>query len=168
MTSPMRWNVLALAVVLVVLGLGWLAMPTGRIPVHFGTGGEPDDWGTRNELVGVVAGISLATWLFIAWLSHAADRLHWSMVNIPRKDHWSRPENEAVARQRLAVDMAIVNLWTMALIAAVTPFMVVATRRGEMGSFLGWSVALVIAALCVVLGVVVWRRNRFYRDVPEG
>ncbi|GGD21133.1 DUF1648 domain-containing protein [Nocardioides daphniae] len=165
--TPRQLNLLSLAVLLVVLALSWAAMPSGRIAVHFGAGGEPDSWGTRTELVGVVGSIVVAAWLFVAWLSHASDRLHWSMVNIPRKEFWSRPENEAVARERLAVDMALVNGWMIALVVAICPAMVLATRRGEMSGALGWYVVGVIALLCVVLTVVILRRNRFYRDVPE-
>lgn len=167
MSAPARWNLLALVLVLITLGLSWLALPDGEIPVHFGADGRADDWGTRNGLVGVIGGLFVATWLFMAWLSHASDRLHWSMVNIPRKDHWEQPEHQPVARQRLAEDMALVNLWTMGLFAAICPVMVVSVRRGEMTGFLGGTVLVLIVGFCVALFALVRHRNRFYRDVPE-
>lgn len=168
MSTPARWNAGALAVVLVVLGLTWVALPDGEIAVHFAWDGEPDAFGTRTELVGVLGGITVAIWLFLTWLSHAAGRLHWSMVNIPRKDHWEKPENMPVARRRLAEDMAVVNVWTMLLLVSTAPVMVLSARRGEMGSALGTGLLVLIGVMTVALLAVIRRRNRFYRDVPEG
>lgn len=167
MSTPQRWNLYALVLVLGSFGLTWLALPAGEIAVHFGMDGQADGWGTRTQLVAVLAGISVATWLLFAWLSHASDRLHRSMVNIPRKDHWEKPEHAPVARQRLAEDMALVNLWAMGLFVALCPMMVLSARRGEMTGALGWSLWVVIGVFGVGLLLVMRQRNRFYRDVPE-
>ena len=165
--TPMRWMWLSLVVALSVLVLSWQSMPSGRIPVHFGPGGEADNWGTRNELCGVLALIILGLWAFMAWLTSRADRLHWSMINMPRKDHWMLPENEPVARARLAEDMALTGVWTMALFTAMMPLVVLSVRRGDMGGGLEVATFGVIAVLIVIGAVGLWRRQKFYRDVPE-
>lgn len=165
--TPMRWMWLSLVVALVALVLAWQAMPEGRIPTHFGFGGEADNWGTRDEFLGVLGAIMLATWTLLAWLTTHADRLHWSMVNIPRKDHWTLPENEPVARARLAEDMALTGVWTMLLLTALMPLMVLSVREGHMDGWLGVSTWLVAGVLTVGFLGVIWRRQRFYRDVPE-
>ncbi|MBE7325382.1 DUF1648 domain-containing protein [Nocardioides sp. Y6] len=167
MSLPARWNLSALLLALGSFALAWFALPDGEIAVHFGVDGQPDEWGTRTELVAVVGGLCLATWLFLAWMSHSADRLHWSMVNIPRKDHWAKPEHEPVARRRLAEDMALVNLWTMGLLVSICPVMVLSARRGELTGPLAWSVWILIGAFCLALVAMMRHRNRFYRDVPE-
>lgn len=166
MSAPMRWNVLSLAFLLVVLGLSWAAMPSGEVAIHFGGDGQPDSFGSRNGLVGGLTAAFVATWLFMAWLSSASDRLPWSMVNIPRKDHWSRPEHEPVARERLSEDLSLVNVGVTGLFAALCPVIVVSVRRGEMTGALEVAALGLPVAFCVALGVVLWRRNRFYRDVP--
>lgn len=165
--TPLRWMWLSLVVALTTLALAWQSMPTGRIAVHFGVGGEADNWGTRNELCGVVGLITIALWAFLAWMTTHADRLHWSMVNIPRKDHWARPENEPVARARLAQDMAVTGVWTMLLFAAIMPPMALAVRRGEMGALLGWATIGIVVVWTVAFLLLVRRRQQFYRDVPE-
>ena len=162
----MRWMWLGLVLALSSLALAWQSMPTGRIPVHFGVNGEADDWGTRDELCLVVGAITVALWAFLAAMVRWTDRLPWSLVNIPRKDHWSRPENESVARARLAEDMALTGVWTMVLIAALMPAMALSVRAGETTGVLGWSLAVVIVGLTVALLVAILRRQRFYRDVP--
>lgn len=165
--TPMRWMWLSLVVALSALAISWQLMPSGRIAVHFGAGGVADDWGTRNELCGVLAVIILVLWGAMAWMTTHADRLHWSMVNIPRKDHWSLPENEPVARARLAEDTALTGVWSMLLITALLPSMTLAVREGEMSGALEVVTLAVIVLLTVALMVGIWRRQKFYRDVSE-
>lgn len=165
--TPMRWMWLSLVVAMTALVWAWQSMPDGEIPVHFGFSGEPDNWGTRTEFLGVLGAIMLGTWALMAWLTSRADRLHWSMINIPRKDHWMLPENEPIARARLAEDMAMTGVWSMLLFTALLPLMVLSVRAGEMSGWLGASTWIVIGVLTVAFMVAIWRRQRFYRDVPE-
>ncbi|WP_110240922.1 DUF1648 domain-containing protein [Nocardioides gilvus] len=165
--TPMRWMWLSLVFAMTVLALSWQSMPSGRIPVHFGAGGEADNWGTRNELCGIFGGIVIALWAFMAWLTSGADRLHWSMINMPRKEYWMLPENESLARARLAEDIALTGVWSMALLTAMMPLMVLSVRRGDMGGGLSGAAIAVIVVLTAAGAVGIWQRQKFYRDVPE-
>ena len=63
--------------------------------------------------------------------------------------------------------MALETLGDLGLFVALCPMLVLSARRGEMTGPLGWSLWVVIGVFGVGLLLVMRRRNRFYRDVPE-
>ena len=155
----------AVAVALVVWV--WWALPGGRIPTHFGPGGEPDGWGTRHVPMAVMLGTVLGTGGLLGWLAARSGTLSWGMVNVPRKDFWSRPENEPVARARLQEDMYLVGSWTLWLLAGVTLLVLVEVRRAVETGSAGTGGLLVPLVACVVLVVGVLWRQRWYRRAPD-
>ena len=64
-TIPPRLSLLDVATIILTLVIAtvavWIAVkgPTGPVPVHFGIDGQPDRWGSRFEIVGVVGLMSL-------------------------------------------------------------------------------------------------------------
>jgi len=145
--------------VLTVLVAG-ATMPSGRVPVHFGPGGEPDRWGHRAELVVVLLVVVLALALLMGWLARKAPSLPWELVNIPHREFWRRPENEAVARARLRDDMYVTGSLCMLLFVVLAPLVAASTRSA---AWAGWpTLAAIVAACGLLLGGVAWRA-RFYR-----
>ena len=145
--------------VLSVLASG-ASMPSGRIPVHFGAGGEPDRWGQRGELVVVLLAVVIGLALFMWFLARKAPTMPWELVNIPDKQHWQQPENEPVARARLAADMYATGAWCMGLFIVLAPLVALSTR---VPGAAGWPTLLVIGVACASLLVGVVVRTRFYR-----
>lgn len=145
----------------------WWQLPSGRIPIHFGANGEPDGWGTRTELVGVLAGVTGLLALFMGWLAARIDRLSWEMVNIPHKEYWGREENRPRALARGREDLHLVGAWTMWLMALVA-LMVhrSVTQALETGASGNVEIGLVIASSALLVVGVLWRQ-RWYRQHPE-
>ena len=166
----MRYRALYLtsfAVTVALVAWVWWTLPSGRIPLHFGADGEPDGWGTRHVPMAVLLGTVLGTGGLLGWLASRSETLGWGMVNIPRKDWWSRPENEPLARARVKEDMYLVGSWTLWLLACVTVLVLVEVRRAVETGSAGTSGLLVPLLACVLLaGGVAWRQ-RWYRRVPD-
>lgn len=79
-TPPKPGSALNLATVILSLmvgGLGawtFLAGPTELLPVHWNASGQADDWGTREVVGGVLAGMALLTLLLGGGMALAAGR----------------------------------------------------------------------------------------------
>lgn len=137
----------------------WFALPEGRIPLHWGADGV-DNWGTRGQAIAVMLGV----WAVFAGLMGGfirwSARMDLTLVNVPRKDHWSLPENEPRLRARLREDMALTGTWMMVLAAAVSVVMTMAARSGDAHE---WLAIGFIGAWTVVLFAGIWARMSFYR-----
>lgn len=146
---------------LVVLGCV-LSLPEGRIPLHWGTDGQPDNWGSRTTaaavLIGVWAVFAVLMGGFIRWVR----TIDLVLVNVPRKDHWSQPEHEPALRARLREDMALTGIWMMAFSALIALLVTVSVHTDNALEPL---VIATIAVMLVVLVAGLWARTKFYRAV---
>lgn len=161
------WFLASVVVALAATFLAWWWLPEGRIPTHFGAGGGPDDWGTRTSLIGVLVPVTVGLALLMGWLTARTPTMDWVYLNVPHKPYWSRPENEARARERLQEDGYLIGAWTMGLMAVVP---IAAARSvhsvAETGRT-GWEdLAVVVVALLGLLTLVVVRQ-RWYRKNRE-
>lgn len=154
-------SVLALAVTVA----SWWMLPAGRIPVHFGAGGEPDAWGERSDLVPALSGVTLLLALFLGWIASRMPTMSLQFVNMPRKEFWTRPENEARARARAQQDLHLVGAWTMWLMTLV-PLLVVRSVRAaeETGSSGVLDIVVVVVACLLLTAGAVWRQRWFRRN----
>lgn len=79
----------------------WDAMPE-RVAVHFGANGRPNGWASRNDNFWMLQGLYVFMFLMFyfsgAWILKIPARY----VNLPNKDYWFRPENEAAARDKIS------------------------------------------------------------------
>ena len=148
---------------------GWYALPAGEIPVHFGTRGEADSWGTRTELTVVFGVLVGALALLMAGLARWSSTMPWSMVNIPHRDKafWQLPENNDRGRARLREDMYLTGAWMMWLMAVMQVFVVLSVRRGEITALLGTALVVIPLVMTLWLIVVMMKRARFYHERPE-
>lgn len=82
MTAARRPTGLDLATLLVAAVIGAVALwilfagPTGPVPMHFDIHGEPDRWGDRTELAGVIglmAAMAVSLGLPMGWYARRAD-----------------------------------------------------------------------------------------------
>lgn len=166
----MRYRPLFLAssaVALTLVAVVWWLLPSGRIPVHFTVSGEPDGWGTRTGLMAFLTGTVVVLAVLLGWLAARAPTLSWELVNMPRKDFWRRPENEARARARLQEDLYLVGSWTLLLVGGIAPVVLRAVRNAEGSGSAGALDLVVVLGACVLLVVAVVWRQRWYRRVPD-
>lgn len=152
----------SVAVALLAVVVAWWSLPTGRIPIHFTAGGTPDGWGTRTELLGLLLPLTAALAWLMGWLASRTLTMSWVYLNVPHKQYWSRPENEARARARLQEDgylIAAGTMWLMTLLPVAVASSV--RRAAETGTSGWWDMALVLTA-AVLLVVGVFLRQRWY------
>jgi hypothetical protein len=160
-----RWWALSVLVAGVVVIAVMLWLPEGRIPMHWGADGYPDSWGTRWKFGGVMLLIVLGLAGFLEGIRRwTLGRMPWALANIPDKEYWSLPENDATGRARIADDLALVGAWTMMLLASVTVLVGWSIRNDHERA--DYRVLILVGGWLVVLMVGMVRRVRFYRDHP--
>jgi serine/threonine-protein kinase len=111
------WAVPSVALLTLCFGFLWyLASSSAELPdrvaTHFGFGGEPDGWMSRQAAVTFtgVMGIGLPFLLIaLAWLIRV---LPPSLINIPRREYWLAPERRPYATALLFRHM----LWLACLV----------------------------------------------------
>ena len=86
-------------VVLTVVSL--LVLPS-EVAIHFGRGGMPDSWASKEFNALLFLGIDL--FLFIVFLAAPSLSLGLSpqWLSLPNKNYWLKEENRAVAQKKLA------------------------------------------------------------------
>lgn len=158
----------SIAVAALSLLLVWWTLPQGRIPMHFGSDGEPDGWGNRSHLLGALGGVVLVLALFLGWLGARIPRMGWEFINVPRKEFWSRPENAARAKVRVQEDAYLTGAWTMWLMALV-PVMVKRSvdEAVETGRSSAVDLVVVLGAAALLVVGVVWRQRWYRRHAEE-
>jgi hypothetical protein len=146
------------------------ALP-GRVPLHYGMGGDPDRWGTRTEAVVTFALVGGGLAAVLGGVAALASRLplRSAWVNLPHKTWWTAtPEREQRARQRLRQDLYAVAAGVMVLLFAVLA-LTIAAARGDDARLPGGPVVpvgILVVALAAALALVIWMPRR-YRPETE-
>jgi uncharacterized membrane protein len=99
------------------LGFLWyLASSSGELPdrvaTHFGFGGEPNGWMSRQGTVAFMAVMGLGLPLLLVGVSSLVRVLPVSLINIPRREYWLGPERRSQAAMLLFRHM----LWLACLV----------------------------------------------------
>ena len=125
-----------------------------RVPGHVGLFGEVTRWGTRGEHLTIgVGSLALMLGLF-ALLPRVMGRMNTSMLNLPHKAYWSRPENWPVAQRMLAEDMGWLGAGMLAFFTYAMWFNG-AIARGENPN--PWLFLVVVGlTLAAAIGYGIW------------
>jgi hypothetical protein len=146
-----------------VLGAAWFTLPD-QVAVHFDLGGAADRVVSRERAVLELGVVGAAVAALMGGVATFAPRVPLWAVNVPRKEYWSRPENEPRLRSRLARDAWVVADLTMALLVTVVIFVLTAANTREPS--LGAVPILVLGGfVAAILGYALWSR-RHYRPGP--
>lgn len=158
-----RFFWLAVTIWAACLVVEWFVLPDS-VPLHFAANGTPDRWGTPTRAVLEMAGLGVFVGGLFLTLAMSAWRLPFSVIDLPDKDFWERPENQRVARRRLQDDMYHLGALVMLLLAAVSVLTMVVAEDPTPSI---WPRGLVLVALFVVGFVVATvLRMRFYKRLP--
>ncbi|TYP86125.1 DUF1648 domain-containing protein [Blastococcus xanthinilyticus] len=164
MGSPRAWFTVAAGLYVAVWAWSWTRLPE-RVPVHFGAGGEPDDWSSRGAALLTTGLLGLGTALLFVGCVRLVRRTRGEWLNVPNPRYWKHPENLARLRELAAGDLWLFGAWTVLLLAGVDWLIVRAATAEDPG--LGWwPLALVAGYLAGVVGRTVWMYRRRYA-VPE-
>lgn len=137
-----------------------------RVPLHFGSGGRVDDWGSRTEaltwsgLFGVLMALVLGGSILLA----RRGSLVW--LNVPHKAWWiATPARQERLRRQAVADGDALGAFTMAVLAILLVGIVQASRQPD--PVLPWWFFLAVGGyLVAVLGWVVHAYRRRYRPDP--
>ena len=151
-----------------VLGLGvifWLgAGLPDRVATHFNAAGQADGWMPRGEAIKsfalFAAGISLLTPVLMFCIRFLPARL----LNVPRKEYWTRPENYRAA----CVFLFRSSLWfaTLGVIFATGSFVLLVQANQSLQAVLNNAGLLALTALYLggLLAWIVWLVVYFTRE----
>ena len=157
-----RWlwlylSVLAVAALLADVAWYYPQLPQ-QVPLHFNGAGQPDNWGTKHELLGVtLGGIAILVTLLMPSV-YLMKVLPTSLFNMPHRDYWLAPERAAATRQMLMERMGWISCATLVLMCWLfhTSLHAVFRQPPEMAS--------PIVALSVFLGfTAIWLAELLWR-----
>jgi len=124
-----------------------------RMATHFGSGGQPDGWGSRGDYVRFMMVFGLAFPLFPAAICYVARFLPDRLWNIPHRDYWFAPER----RKETLAYLFGHALWLAPLMAGFVIGMHLMTVRANRLAEPQLSMAMVLAMTVIMLaGVAVW------------
>lgn len=79
----------------VMLALVSLAILPERVAIHFGWGGMPDQWASKETHALTLLGLETCLFLILCLLPRLAGAIPARWVNLPNKPFWLAPENRA-------------------------------------------------------------------------
>ncbi|MGY2064605.1 DUF1648 domain-containing protein [Blastococcus sp. SYSU DS0619] len=166
MGGPRTWFAASTVLYAAVWAWSWSRLPE-RVPIHFGAGGEPDDWTSRTAALWFTALLGLGMVAVFAGSVWLVRRAGPGLINVPNPQYWKRPENLGRLRGLIVADLWLFGAWTMLLLTAVDWLVVRAATAADPA--LGpWPLVLVGGYLVVVLGRVMWSYTRRYAVPPSG
>jgi uncharacterized membrane protein len=112
-----------------------------QVPVHFGAGGEPDRFGSR-EVLWLLPGINAALFLLLATVARYS-----RSYNVP----WRVPEESRTRQFRLARTLVV---GMQVYVAGVLTYITWQTVRVALGEAGGLGGGFVVAAVLVPLGMI--------------
>lgn len=121
--------------VLVLLALAF-TLPA-QVPVQFGAGGTPNRVVGPARAVAELGAGGLVVVLVVLGGGRLVARIPLRWVNVPHRDHWSRPDRQVELRRRLAEDLSVVGALTMLLLAG-TGVAVAAAAEAPEPRLPGW------------------------------
>lgn len=170
--SARRLPLLAFLLTLLAVG-GYLAGTASglpeRVPTHFGPGGAPDGWMSRQGYFAYMLALSVGFPVLLTALVAFAPRIAPRWINVPNREYWLAPARRHELLGFLASHACWLGAATSLTAGATHALLMRAARldppRLETGPFLAMlGVALAAYALW---GVVLYRRLRRPRDRPR-
>ena len=135
----------------------WILPETAAI--HFGSGGRPDDWASREFHALMMMLVDVLVFFPLYFASSLIDRVPPRLLSLPYKQYWLREENRTRAKQLLARFMDEFGLVLFGFLFGVTLLAVAANRSdpvqlnerlflvlfaGFMVYTFGWTIRLVV------------------------
>lgn len=91
----------AFALNLVLILISYFALPE-TIAVHFGLGGTPDSWASKEVNMLLMLAIQLPLFFLLLYTPALIFRVPRRLVNLPHKDYWLCAERKAVTQAKMA------------------------------------------------------------------
>lgn len=158
MSGPTLPRLVTLAVVLatgVRVATVWSDLPP-QVASHFGAGGEPNGWTTREQFFGTIAVIGGGVSALLVLLPIVLKLVPPELINLPNREYFLAKERRAATMARLGGLMAWLGVATATLIALVLELSIEANlRRGPLdnGAFVA-CMALYLLSMAITMTAV--------------
>jgi uncharacterized membrane protein len=83
-----------------------LAVLPDQVAIHFGGGGRPDSWASKEFNAAVFLVLEVPFFLLFYFASRLSLGLPRQFLNVPNKDYWLREENQALFQKKFGGYMA--------------------------------------------------------------
>lgn len=166
----LSWTALLLAAAaLVMLHWEWMPQLPERVAVHFGSGGKPNRWSSKDELGLGTLWVHLGTAGFIVLLTSLIHKLPPNAVNMPNPGYWRRPENFPLACRHMSTWGRWFGTAELAWAWAMDRQLFLANLRQPVlmdTQATNWLLAAALAGTAVLLGLLLLRFRRVPADQP--
>lgn len=119
------------------------------VATHFGADGKPNDWMSRLNATLLVGGIQTLLPLFLLGVSWLSAKLPESMLNIPNREYWLRPDKREATLSHMQLLMSWIAVLTTAFMAVMSHLVFLANRDS-----VALNIALASTALVIYLAFV--------------
>jgi len=92
---------LSVFVMTVIFNILSLIILPDRVAIHFGGGGQPDSWGSKEINCLLFIGIESLIFILIWFSPTLMMKTPPSMINLPNKKYWLSDENKGATKQKL-------------------------------------------------------------------
>lgn len=133
---------------------------------HFGAGGKPDGWSSKQAFFTIFAAILAMMVVIFLGIPFAIDKLPASWINLPKKDYWLAPERKPATMWMLSQFF----LWygNATLILLIFTLHLTALANLETPPRLGDELLPVLVAYMAFVGVAtVWLLVKLWRTPPR-
>ena len=124
------------------------------VPGHMDAAGNITRWTSRTAHVLMATGVGVLVVAVFLLPAALIKRLPTSMLNLPHKEYWTRPENWPAAQQRLGDDLGWMGAATLAFMAFIMAQVAGATGGEAQPVWVFWVVTAVY--LVGVLAYSAW------------
>lgn len=83
-----------------------LAMMPDRVAIHFGAGGQPDSWASKEFNVAIFLVLEVPFFLLFYYASVLPLGVPRRFLNLPNKDYWLQEENRHLLQRKFGYYMA--------------------------------------------------------------
>lgn len=127
-----------------------------RVAAHFGGGGQPSGWTSREGFFGILGFVVLIESAAFLGLPRILGRIPIALINLPNKHYWLAPERKQESLAWMTQVMAWCGAAILGMIAAVSQLAIQANLGMEkrldnqwfllvMGAFVVFAVAWIVA-----------------------
>ncbi len=98
------------------------------VATHFGADGKPNDWMSRLSATLLVGGIQTLLPLFLLGMSWLSGKLPESMLNIPNREYWLRPDKREATLAHMHLLLSWIAVLTTAFMGVMSHLVFLANR----------------------------------------
>lgn len=110
--------VVAFLVNITLVLVSWSLCPD-RVAIHFGPGGQPDNWAPAYVNALIMLAVHSLMFVLFLWSTRLVRRIPIRFVNIPNRAYWGQDENRLEMEKRLSSAMLSMGVATFALLFCV-------------------------------------------------